>query len=128
RRRFFSPRMQGRVAGQESGIDGPLSENGPKIVGKEKCHEERVGKNALAQYPGHQHVAHKSGDAGQKREAADGKKSPEHQCPFFAVAVCAISFFTDGKIFATITFTPCGLGCMPSAWLSLGLSATPSRM
>src|SRR5262249_41723247 len=128
RRRVFTFGMQRRIAGQKSGIDGPFPENSPEIVGKEKGHEKSIRQNAFAKNPGHQHVAHKTGDARQEREAADGKKPPEHQRPFFAAAVWAINFFTDGRSFATITFTPSGLGCMPSAWLSLGLSATPSRM
>ena len=72
------------IARQERRIDGAFPEDGAKIIGKQEREQERIRQQAVAQDRGHQDVAHKSGDARQKRETAHREKPPEHQGPFFA--------------------------------------------
>ena len=122
---LFAFGMQRGIARQEGGVDRAFAENGAEIIGKQKRDKERVRQHARAQRPGQQGVARKAGDARHQSEAADRKQPPEHQRTF---PVCWTSFFNSGSMRATITFTPSGLGWMPSARLSFRFSATPSSM
>ena len=80
-------RAQRRITRQEGRVDRAFAEDGPKIIGKEKRHDERIRQHAFAEDPRHQHVAHKPRDAGEQRKSADGEEAFVHQRRVSAISL-----------------------------------------
>ena len=71
--------MDMRIGRHERRVEGALGENRPEMIGQPQSHEERVRHRTGAENRGEHDVARKSGQPRNKRKAADGEDTSEHQ-------------------------------------------------